>query len=109
MLVSILHRMTGAGAAIVGGILLVWWLVAAASGPEAYARFSGLAGSKLMLVVWIFLSWGVIQHSLSGIRHLVMDIGAGYELRTNKLGAVATLVASVLLTALLWLYIVEWR
>jgi succinate dehydrogenase / fumarate reductase cytochrome b subunit len=104
MLVSILHRVTGAGAAIAGGVLLVWWLAAAASGPEAYAYFVKVATNPWMLVIWVPLSWGVIQHSLSGIRHLVMDIGAGFELNANRLGAWATFL-SVPLTVLLWLYI----
>lgn len=106
MLVSILHRITGVGIAIVGGILLVWWLAAVADGPEAYADFAKIAASPWALIIWIPLSWGLIQHTLSGLRHFVMDIGAGYELGANKRGAVATLILSVLLTAGLWLYIV---
>jgi len=105
MLVSILHRLTGDGAAIVGGALLVWWLAAAAGGPEAYASFVQVATLPWLLIIWIPLSWGIIQHTLSGLRHLVMDIGAGYELRANKAMAVATLIVSLLLTALLWVYI----
>lgn len=109
MLVSILHRVTGAGVALVGGAILVWWLVAAASGPEAYARFAGHAGKWYGVMIGIGVTWGLFQHSLSGIRHLVMDIGAGFELRINKLGAIATLAGSLLLTLALWLCILEWR
>jgi succinate dehydrogenase cytochrome b subunit len=105
MLVSILHRITGAGAAIAGGILLVWWLAAAASGPESYATYLKIATSPWMLIIWIPLSWGVIQHTLSGLRHLVMDIGAGFELQANRMLAIATLVVSIVLTALLWVYL----
>jgi succinate dehydrogenase / fumarate reductase cytochrome b subunit len=105
MLVSILHRVTGAGAAIAGGVLLVWWLAAAASGADSYAFFTKIATDPWMLVIWVPLSWGVIQHTLSGLRHLLMDIGAGFELQANKLLAVMTLVASLLLTALLWVYL----
>ena len=107
MLVSILHRVTGAGVSLLGGIALVWWLVAAASGAEAYERFLDIADDWYAVVLWVGLSWALIQHSLSGLRHLVMDIGAGFELRTNKLGALATLGISLLLSALLWLWI--WR
>lgn len=105
MLVSILHRVTGAGAAIAGGGLLVWWLAAAAAGPEPYAFFMTVVTDPWMLIVCVPLSWGVIQHTLSGLRHFLMDIGAGYELRANRAVALATLAASVLLTALLWLYL----
>lgn len=102
MLVSILHRVTGAGGAIAGGILLVWWLAAAASGADAYATFEAVASSPWMLIVWVPLTWGLVQHTLTGLRHLLMDIGAGYELRTTKLLALSTLIGSVVLTALLW-------
>ena len=46
MLVSILHRITGTGLAIVGGGVFVWWLLATADGPEAYASFTGWATWK---------------------------------------------------------------
>ena len=105
MLVSILHRVTGSGLATVGAVALVWWLVAAASGPEAYAVFTGWATSWIGIVVAIGLSWALFQHTLSGLRHFVMDIGAGYELRTNKFWALMTLAGSTVLTALLWLAI----
>jgi hypothetical protein len=48
------------------------------------------------------LTWAFWQHVLSGIRHLVMDIGAGFELRINRLFAVLTIVGSLFLTALTW-------
>jgi succinate dehydrogenase / fumarate reductase, cytochrome b subunit len=105
MLVSILHRITGAGAAIVGGVLLVWWLAAAAAGPEAYATYIKIATNPWMLVIWVPLSLGIIQHTMSGLRHLLMDIGAGFELRINRLLALATIVASILIAILLWLYL----
>jgi succinate dehydrogenase / fumarate reductase cytochrome b subunit len=105
MVVSILHRVTGAGAAIAGGVLLVWWLAAAASGAESYALFTKVATNPWMLIIWVPLSWGVIQHTLSGLRHLLMDIGAGFELNANRTLAVATLVVSLLLSALLWVYL----
>jgi succinate dehydrogenase / fumarate reductase cytochrome b subunit len=109
MLVSILHRVTGAGLSILGGIALVWWLVAAASGPEAYAAFQDCADEWYAVVIWIGLSWALFQHALSGLRHLVMDIGAGYELRTNKFWANMTLLGSAALTVLLWIYILGAR
>jgi succinate dehydrogenase cytochrome b subunit len=103
MLVSILHRITGGGLAIVGAGILTWWLAAAASGAEAYQTFMAWAAwQPWALIVWVPLSWAFFQHLLSGLRHFVMDIGAGYELSTNKFWAVMTLVFSVLLTAALW-------
>ncbi|HEX8064332.1 MAG TPA: succinate dehydrogenase, cytochrome b556 subunit [Allosphingosinicella sp.] len=109
MLVSILHRITGAGLATVGAAALVWWLVAAASGKEAYESFAGWATSWPGIVVGVGLTWAFFQHTLSGLRHLVMDIGAGFEIERNKFWATMTLAGSILLTAALWLYIVMVR
>jgi succinate dehydrogenase / fumarate reductase, cytochrome b subunit len=108
MLVSILHRATGAGMATVGTVLLVWWLAALASGADSYAAFREVftvKSGQLNVVGWVLgvgLTWALFQHMMSGIRHLVMDTGAGFEIRRNKLFAQATLVASVLLTAAFW-------
>ena len=102
MAVSILHRITGTGLAVAGGALFTWWLVALASGPDAYAAFQGWATWPWMLIVWIGLTWAALQHTLSGIRHFVLDIGAGYELRTNKFWSVIVLLAPIVLTGLVW-------
>jgi succinate dehydrogenase / fumarate reductase cytochrome b subunit len=106
MLVSILHRVTGAGLTVVGSIALVWWLVAAASSKEAYDSFTSWATSWIGIVIGVGLSWAFFQHTVSGLRHLVMDIGAGFELRTNKFWANMTIVISIFLTALFWFLIV---
>ena len=109
MLVSILHRVTGVGLAVVGGALLVWWLLAAASGPSAYGDFVEWAMWPWALIIWIPLTWALFQHTLSGLRHYVMDIGAGYELPVNKFWAVMTVAGALLLTAALWAWILFWR
>jgi succinate dehydrogenase / fumarate reductase cytochrome b subunit len=109
MAVSILHRITGVGLAVLGGAVFVWWLLAAAAGPEAYASFLGWATWKWALIVPIGLTWAFLQHLFSGLRHFVMDIGAGFELKTNKRWAIMTMVGSVLLTAALWVYIIVFR
>ncbi len=111
MLVSIIHRALGVGLALVGAPILVWFLAAAASGADSYRKFLDVftveAGGLNVIgyVVFIGLTWAVLQHMMSGIRHLVLDTGAGYELRRNKLGALATMAASALLTALFWAYL----
>jgi succinate dehydrogenase / fumarate reductase cytochrome b subunit len=102
MLVSILHRITGVGLATVGVVGFVWWLVAAASGAEAYDQFLAVARSWFGVLVGVGLTWSLFQHTFSGIRHFVLDMGAGYELRTNKIWAVMTLVGAVLATLLVW-------
>ena len=105
MLVSILHRITGAGLAIVGGLALLWWLWAAADGRDSYEHFVSWARHWTGVVVGIGLTWAFLQHTASGIRHLVMDIGAGFELTTNKRWSVIVAVVPALLTALFWAYI----
>ncbi len=102
MLVSILHRITGDGMALVGLGVLLWWLGALASGPEAYADFATLATSPLGYVVLVGLSWTFFNHMVSGLRHFVLDIGAGYELDTNKAWSIASPILGIALTAGFW-------
>jgi succinate dehydrogenase / fumarate reductase cytochrome b subunit len=105
MAVSILHRATGIALSVAGLAILSWWLMALAVGPEAYAVFAKAAHSPIGLIILVGLTWSFFQHLLSGIRHLVTDTGAGFELRTNKTSAVLTIVGSVLLTILLWAWL----
>ena len=110
MLVSILHRATGSGMATVGSLLLVWWLTAIAAGDQAYATFVDVftrdnGGLNILgYVIAVGLTLSLFQHMMSGIRHLVLDTGAGYELKRNKMGALATMAASITLTIVFWLY-----
>ncbi|MBA4759499.1 succinate dehydrogenase, cytochrome b556 subunit [Sphingosinicella sp.] len=102
MLVSILHRATGDGLAIGGTLLFLWWLVAAATGPEAYETFLSIASGWVGITILVALTWAVYQHMMSGIRHLAMDTGWGYDLATSKLTAILTILASLTLTAITW-------
>ena len=70
MLVSILHRVSGDGLALVGLFVLVWWLGALASGPAYYETFAGLMTSIPGYVVLVGLSWAFFTHLMSGLRHL---------------------------------------
>ena len=107
MVVSILHRVTGAGLAIVGGAALVWWLAAAAGGPDSYATFTSWATHWTGIVVAVGLTWALLQHTLTGLRHFALDIGAGYELSTNKFWSLMTLVGGLVLTIALWAWILR--
>ena len=60
-------------------------------------------------VVLIGLTWAFFQHLATGLRHFVLDIGAGYELHTNARWSVLTLVFSVLATALFWAFVLTTR
>jgi succinate dehydrogenase / fumarate reductase cytochrome b subunit len=107
MAVSILHRATGVALSFAGLGILAWWLFAIAGGPDAYGKFEAAVsyrfyGIPLMLIVLVGLTWSFFQHLLSGIRHLVMDSGAAFELGVNKAFAILTVVGSVVLTAAVW-------
>lgn len=102
MTISILHRVTGDGLAIVGGLLFTWWLFAASSGPEYYAVFEDLMGSWIGYTVLIGLTWAFFQHLLSGLRHFVLDIGAGYEVDTNNMWSTILPFVALALTGGFW-------
>ena len=117
MLVSILNRVTGGALATVGTIVFVWWLAALAGGPDSYATFHywvvkandaslfGVLTNLFARIVAIGLTWSFFQHFANGVRHFVLDIGAGYELKRNRAGAIGTIVFSVVVTAAMWAYI----
>jgi succinate dehydrogenase / fumarate reductase cytochrome b subunit len=102
MLVSILHRVTGDGMALVALPVLLWWLGALAGGQESYATFQHQATTWYGYVILVGISWAFFNHLCSGVRHFVLDAGAGYEIHTNKRWSLATTVIGVLLTAAFW-------
>jgi succinate dehydrogenase / fumarate reductase cytochrome b subunit len=109
MAVSIVHRATGTANAIGGGILFVWWLIALAGGEASYAKFVDLMTSDhtgrlnlIPAVILIGLTWSFLQHLCSGVRHLLLDTGAGYELSRNRKGALVVFVVAALLTIAIW-------
>jgi succinate dehydrogenase / fumarate reductase, cytochrome b subunit len=102
MLVSILHRVTGDGMALVGLPVLLWWLGALAAGPEAYATFQGHANSWYGMVVLVGLSWSFFNHLCSGVRHFVLDMGVGFELDANKRWSILSILIAVILTGGFW-------
>jgi succinate dehydrogenase / fumarate reductase cytochrome b subunit len=105
MLVSILHRATGIALSFAGLAILTWWLVALSQGADAYAQFSEAMQHPLGLIVLVGITWSFFQHLFSGLRHLVMDTGAIFELNVNKSSANLTILASVICTVALWAYL----
>jgi succinate dehydrogenase / fumarate reductase, cytochrome b subunit len=98
---SILHRASGV-ALCAGGVLLVWWLVAAASGPEAYDAVQNFLGSWLGIVLLLGWSTALFYHLCNGIRHLVWDTGHALDLRSTHLGGWIVVGATAVLTAIAW-------
>jgi succinate dehydrogenase / fumarate reductase cytochrome b subunit len=99
---SITHRITGVGLAV-GTLLLVWWLVAAAAGPEAFARAQGFIGSFLGLLLMFGWSAALYYHLCNGIRHLVWDAGKSFELTDADRNNKVVLGATAVLTVLTWI------
>lgn len=101
-LLSILHRMTGVGLTL-GAVCVVWWLIAAATGEEYFNTINGLMTSWFGYLVWLGLTWALCYHFLNGIRHLVWDMGFGFELEQAWRSGLMVVGGSVVLTALIWL------
>jgi succinate dehydrogenase / fumarate reductase cytochrome b subunit len=101
---SILHRLTGIALAI-GSILLTWWLVAVASGGKLFAATHAFMVSPIGMLLLFLWSVAFFYHLSNGIRHLVWDAGYGFELREAYRSGYAVLAATVVLTALAWLYV----
>jgi len=99
---SILHRGSGIWLSV-GAILLVWWLGAAADGPQAYAAFTGFLRSWLGLLLLLLWSAALFYHLCNGIRHLWWDTGRGLSLESVYAGGWTVVVASAVLTILAWI------
>jgi len=120
MMASITHRATGFVLATAGMMTLLWWLASIGGGEESYAAFKAWAidGGKdasgmQVAANWFFrlLALGVVysffQHLFSGIRHLVMDMGAGFELNANKTSAWIVFIAAFTATGIVVLLILN--
>jgi succinate dehydrogenase / fumarate reductase cytochrome b subunit len=100
---SITHRITGVGLAM-GTAFLVWWIMAAAAGPDYFAYVKNIMGSWIGLLILLGFSWAVFFHLCNGIRHLFWDAGYGFKLETAYKSGWAALVGSVALTAIAWAF-----
>ena len=103
MMMSIVHRITGA-ALYFGTLIVAWWLLAAAAGQNAYGAFEGFATSWVGRVVLFGYTWALLHHMLGGIRHFVWDLGYGFGPEEREWLVLANLVGSIALTVLLWLF-----
>ncbi|GBD50604.1 succinate dehydrogenase, cytochrome b556 subunit [Methylopila sp. Yamaguchi] len=104
MMMSIVHRITGA-ALYVGSLLLVIWLVAAASGPSAFETAQSIYGSILGQLVLFGYTWALIHHALGGVRHLIWDTGRGFDHQSRERLIKGGLIGSIALTVLIWVVV----
>ncbi len=100
-MLSILHRATGSALAV-GFAVFIWFLAALAAGGEHYDCFMWMFGTiagKIALFGW---SWAICYHACTGFRHLIWDMGYGFEISQFYKGAYAVLIVSTILTACVW-------
>ncbi|TCT05446.1 succinate dehydrogenase, cytochrome b556 subunit [Aquabacter spiritensis] len=102
MMMSIVHRITGM-ALYFGTVLLVWWLLAAATSPGAYDLFAAVAGSWIGRLVLLGYTWALLHHALGGVRHFIWDFIHGFGAKERVLLAKATLAGSLVLTVVVWI------
>ena len=99
---SILHRAAGVVLSA-GAILLVWWLVAAASGPDAYDGVENFLGSWIGLLFLFGWTAALFYHLCNGIRHLVWDTGHALDLKSTYLGGWLVVGGTAVLTVIAWI------
>ncbi len=102
MTMSIVHRITGA-ALYFGTVLLAYWLIALASGPEAFETAQAIFGSWIGRLVLFGYTWALLNHMLGGFRHFIWDFGLGFGEQEREWLARLTLVGGLVLTALVWI------
>ncbi|HCL65973.1 MAG TPA: succinate dehydrogenase, cytochrome b556 subunit [Rhizobium sp.] len=102
MVMSIMHRVTGAGLYF-GTLLVAWWLIAASSGAAYFEWVSWFMGTILGRVVLLGYTWALLHHMLGGLRHLLWDLGYGFEKSFSTKLAKANLAGSVVLTLVVWI------
>ena len=99
---SIINRLTGAVLSLCS-VVLVIWLVAAASGPRAYTAVQAVIGSWIGQIALLGSVFAFFLHLWGGIRHLVWDAGYGFEQPWYERSAWAVVIATVVATLLLWI------
>ncbi len=96
-ILSILHRLTGVALAL-GSLLLAWWLIAAAAGPDAFETAQGFFASIIGRIILFGFTGAVFYHLCNGIRHLFWDVGLGFELKVVSQSGYLVLAATAILT-----------
>jgi len=95
MMTSITHRITGVGLAM-GAVVLAWWLVSISNGPEGWQSFHAVSDTPVGLLVLFGLTWSLLYHFLSGVRHLAWDLGYGFDKRVAERNSVIIFALSII-------------
>jgi succinate dehydrogenase / fumarate reductase, cytochrome b subunit len=101
MALSISHRVTGVGLGI-GTLLMTAWLVTAATSETGFERFQYFLGSAVGVFLLFCWSLSLVFHLMTGLRHLLMDTGHGYDGKAYNQTGIAVLVGTVVLTLVIW-------
>ena len=101
MMASIMHRITG-GALYFGTLLVAWWLVALASGPDYFETVNWFFGTWIGMLILFGYTWVIIHHMLGGMRHLMWDVGHGFDKHFSTRLAKAHFIASPVITMVIW-------
>lgn len=101
MVTSILHRATGIALAV-GTLIVLWGLIALASGEDAFNQFKICMGSPVGMILMIGWTWAFFFHLCNGIRHLIQDAGAGYAIAQFVRSSWASVIVSIVLTLIVW-------
>ena len=101
MTMSIVHRMTGA-ALYFGTLIVIWWLVALATGPVYFEYVQELLGSLIGRLILFGYTWALVHHAMGGIRHLIWDTGRGFDLDLVEWMARLNLAGSIIVTLVIW-------
>ena len=101
MLLSIAHRATGVFLSL-GLLMLCYWLLAVAMGPQAYNVVSVHMQAWYGQVILILFTFSLYLHLCNGIRHLFWDTGYGFEINTSNMSGYAVVLVSIVLTVLTW-------
>ncbi|HET7359198.1 MAG TPA: succinate dehydrogenase, cytochrome b556 subunit [Rhodanobacteraceae bacterium] len=104
MVTSILHRITGVALAV-GTLILLWGLLALATGPDAWNTFGYWAGSVIGTILLIGWTWSLFYHLCNGIRHLFQDGVLGYEVPQFVRNSWLSVIVSLVLTVVVWAYV----
>jgi succinate dehydrogenase / fumarate reductase cytochrome b subunit len=102
MILSIAHRIIGVVNSI-AIILICLWTISLLFGEENYEIIKILFQSLFGKFLITSLSWSFSFHILSEIRHLIWDLGYGFDLKISKITGIITIIGSLALTILIYL------
>jgi len=102
-LLSITHRIAGI-INLLALIFIFFWLIALSLGESNYESFLLIINSFFGKFILIGFTWSMSFHLLSGLRHLVWDLGYGYEIKTANISGIIVIISSLVLTVIIWLF-----